>query len=76
MSRRNVAVHLQDGTFSGYIPKSQAIAEVRAERADWEDVLEQRRIYRRDQRVMPQGKLDIWLPKMSGKNGPLVLQLV
>jgi hypothetical protein len=23
----------------------------------------------------PQGKLDIWVPKISGKHGPLVLQL-
>jgi hypothetical protein len=50
---------------------------VQGGRADWDDILVQRAIMRLDDKVLPhkEGKLDIWQPKQSGKDGPLVMQL-
>lgn len=72
---RRIAAFNPDGSFSQYLPKSEAITEVRDGRSDWEDILSQRRIYRRDPRVIVRGKLGIWEPRQSGIDGPLVLQL-
>lgn len=61
---KRISAFNSDGSFAAYIPRLQAIGEVRDFLADWTDESTKDSIHRRLR--TDQGKLDQWQPRASG----------